>query len=357
MSEDADRESKTEQPTEKRLADAKKEGRGPVSRDVPIMFNMAAVWLACILFLGSGAIQIAVTLRPLLEQSGTWDLRAATDMSSLLLYLAMSILPAALPMLALMAIAGVCGSIVQDNGISLKRIHPDFSRISPIAGWKRLFSFAGLSNGAKSFLKIAVVAFVAAWSLQDITNIFKSVGVPGALELGHLVGLATGHLARNVFAAILVLAFADAAMARYFWRRDLMMTKQELKDEAKDSEGDQKAKHRMRFLARQRLKTRMMAAVPKATVVIANPTHFAVALRYRREEGGAPRVVAKGQDAVALRIRRVAEENGVPVVENKALARALFDAVPVDAMLPPEFYKAVAQIIFSIMHPKGARRR
>jgi flagellar biosynthetic protein FlhB len=138
-------------------------------------------------------------------------------------------------------------------------------------------------------------------------------------------------------------------LVRHKWLRDLRMTKQEIKDEAKEAEGDPAIKMRIRMLARQRLKRRMMAAVPKATVVIANPTHYAVALRYVRSEGGAPRVVAKGRDSLALRIRSTAEQSGIPVIENKALARALYESVPLDATLAPEFYRAVAEIISVIM--------
>jgi flagellar biosynthetic protein FlhB len=130
------------------------------------------------------------------------------------------------------------------------------------------------------------------------------------------------------------------------WQRNLRMTRQEIKDELKQSDGDPIVKARMRSLARDRLRKRMIAAVPRATLVVANPTHYAVALRYVREEGGAPLVVAKGKDLIALRIRQVAEEHGIPVIEDRLLARSLYDAVEVDRLIPPEFYKAVAQIIF-----------
>jgi flagellar biosynthetic protein FlhB len=140
------------------------------------------------------------------------------------------------------------------------------------------------------------------------------------------------------------------------WRRDLRMTKQEVKDELKQTEGDPLVKMRLRSLQRDRSRKRMMAAVPRATLVIANPTHYSVALRYVREEGGAPLVVAKGKDLIALKIRHIAEENGIPVYEDKALARALYAAVEVERMIPAEFYKAVAGIIlFLASRGKQAR--
>jgi flagellar biosynthetic protein FlhB len=142
---------------------------------------------------------------------------------------------------------------------------------------------------------------------------------------------------------------ADLVWSRLFWQRELRMTRQEVKDEHKQSEGDPILKARMRSLARDRSRRRMIAAVPRATLVIANPTHFAVALRYVREEGGAPLVVAKGQDLVALKIRHVAEENGIPVIEDKLLARSLYESVQVDKIIPSQFYKAVAEIILFLM--------
>jgi flagellar biosynthetic protein FlhB len=158
--------------------------------------------------------------------------------------------------------------------------------------------------------------------------------------------------------AIIVLAAADLVWSRVFWQRDLRMTRQEVKDEVKQAEGDPILKGKLRSLARDRSRKRMMAAVPRATLVIANPTHFAVALRYVREEGGAPMVIAKGQDLLALKIREVAESHDIPVIEDKLLARSLYQAVEVDKLIPPEFYKAVAEIILFLMvrGGKGAPR-
>jgi flagellar biosynthesis protein FlhB len=156
----------------------------------------------------------------------------------------------------------------------------------------------------------------------------------------------TSRLVGAIVIGFMVVAVLDVTMVRFTWLRDLRMTKQEIKDEMKEGDGDPQIKLRMRFLARQRLRKRMMAAVPQATVVITNPTHYAVALRYAREEGGAPRVVAKGRDRVALRMRAIASDHGIPIVEDRPLARALHDSVPIDAFIPPEFYKAVAKIIF-----------
>jgi flagellar biosynthetic protein FlhB len=146
-----------------------------------------------------------------------------------------------------------------------------------------------------------------------------------------------------------ILVVGDLVWSRFFWRRELRMTRQEIKDEHKQSDGDPIIKARLRSLARDRARKRMISRVPEATVVIANPTHYAIALRYVRTENQAPLVVAKGLDLVALKIRATAEKHGIPVVEDKLLARSLYDKVEVDQLIPPEFYRAVANVILYIM--------
>jgi flagellar biosynthesis protein FlhB len=167
------------------------------------------------------------------------------------------------------------------------------------------------------------------------------------------------HLLGAVSVATVVIVAADIVWTRVNWRQELRMTRQEIKDEHRQSEGDPLMKSRLRSLARDRARRRMMAAVPRATLVIVNPTHYAVALRYMRAEGGAPLVVAKGLDLIALKIREIAEEHDITVVEDKPLARSLYDAVEVDQMIPPEFYKAVAEIIhyFQGRDGRGAMAR
>jgi flagellar biosynthetic protein FlhB len=175
---------------------------------------------------------------------------------------------------------------------------------------------------------------------------------PGALP--NLVLTMSTRLLMAIAVATIVLVAADLVWSRLFWARDLRMTRQEVKDELKQVDGDPLVKARMRSLARDRARKNMMAAVPRATFVIANPTHYAVALRYVKEEGGAPLVIAKGQDLMALRIREIASQHAIPVIEDKLLARSLYKVVEVDKMIPPEFYKAVAEIVFFLFQRRGA---
>jgi flagellar biosynthetic protein FlhB len=164
------------------------------------------------------------------------------------------------------------------------------------------------------------------------------------------------HLISTVAVANIILVAADLVWSRVFWQRQLRMSRREIKDELKQADGDPIVKARLRSLARDRLRKRMIASVPRATLVIANPTHFAVALRYVREEGGAPVVLAKGQDLIALKIREIAEKHAIPVIEDRLLARSLYKAVEVDKMIPPEFYRAVAEIILFLSSRKAGAR-
>jgi flagellar biosynthetic protein FlhB len=167
-----------------------------------------------------------------------------------------------------------------------------------------------------------------------------------------ILGISMRLLSAVCIATVLLVA-ADLVWARLHWLRDLRMSRQEIKDEAKELEGNPLVKARLRSLALDRARKRMIAAVPKATLVIANPTHYAIALQYVREKGGAPLVVAKGQDLIALKIREIAEANNIPVIEDKALARSMYDSVEVDQMIPPEFYRAVAELLHFLQARAG----
>jgi len=356
MSETPDRDSKTEEPTDKRLMEALNKGKGPLSRDVPLLLNVFALWLAFSFLAGAGATDITLALRPFIEEPGRWRPHTATDAAGVARFLIVYALGPLAPVLIAMVLSGVLGSAPHSHGVVLDRIRPDLSRISPFAGWGRLFGRAGLSNALKSTLKLAFVGGFAVWALHDLSAAMLATAGAGVEVLAPALASALTRLLATTLIAFVTVAILDAVLSRYIWRRGLMMTRQEVKDEAKDSNGDPAIRLRMRLLARQRLKKRMLVAVPRATVVIANPTHYAVALRYVPAEGGAPQVLAKGRDRIALRIRAVAEQHAIPVVEDRVLARALHDAVPVDALIPPEFYKAVARIISFLMQP-GHRRK
>ncbi len=235
--------------------------------------------------------------------------------------------------------------------LSSEGLMPSLEKISPLAGLKRIFSMRSLSEFLKGLLKLAVVGgIVYAVITPSVGDLHKLIG----MEVIQLLGVIASLLHRllfAVFAAMVVITLADVFYQRYEHIKGLRMSRQEIKDEMRESEGDPIVKGRLRQLRMERARKRMMAEVPKADVVVTNPTHYAVALKYDAQMTS-PKVVAKGVDKVAQKIREIAAENDVPVVENPPLARGLYAAVEVDQEITPEFYKAVAEVIGYIYRMK-----
>jgi flagellar biosynthetic protein FlhB len=239
----------------------------------------------------------------------------------------------------------------------MERVRPQVGRLNPIKGLGRLFGKQGLVEFGKSLIKILLVSLVVALAMRG--NYFASLDTMFS-EPATLIYMMSSDINKVliiILFATALIAGIDFAWTRHHWFTELMMTKQEVKEEMKQAQGDPIVKARMRSIQRDRIRRRMMADVPRATLVIANPTHFAVALRYVREEGDAPMVVAKGQDLIALRIREIAEENGIPVFEDPPLARSMFAQVSVDSVIPPVFYKAVAELIHRVYAASPQTRR
>ena len=223
-------------------------------------------------------------------------------------------------------------------------------------GWSRMFSAPGFVEFGKSLFKIMIVSLIMFFALRG--EFFSSIDAMFSDPQVVFV-----KMAATVKKIMIVILFATATVAivdffwtRHHWFTQLKMTKQEVKDEYKQSQGDPIIKARQRSIARDRARRRMIGNVPRATLVIANPTHFAVALRYVREENDAPVVVAKGQDLIALKIREIAAENGIPVFEDPPLARSMFAQVSIDSVIPSVFYKAVAELIHRVYAMQPTRR-
>ena len=357
MAEEPDKDSKTEEPTEKKIRDAFERGFVPVSREVATLASLLGMLVISSFFLVGGVTHINVSLRRLLDNPGGWSLQNSADAIGLFHTIAMDALRLLLPAVVVLAVAGILSSFLQNAPrLVLERIRPQLSRLSISKGWKRVFGAQGWVEFFKSLFKLGAIAFLGFLLLRsarhDVTN--AMIMEPSALP-ALILTLGTKLLSTVAVAAIVLVA-ADIVWSRLFWHGELKMTRQEIKDELKQVDGDPIVKARLRSLARDRQRKRMIAAVPRATLVIANPTHYAVALRYVREEGGAPLVVAKGQDLIALRIREVATEHGIPVIENKTLAQALYRSVEVDKMIPSEFYKAVAEIVFFLLARQAQTR-
>lgn len=346
MAEDQDQDSKTAEPTEKRIADAIEKGNVPLAREAMLAGSLVAIAATLLLLGGWSVMRLTVTLREALATAGGIRLEDREAAAIFLVRLAGGVSLAVLPVMAVVAAGTVLAALMQNvPSMAEERITPRLSRISPLAGWKRLFGKAGFVEFGKSVLKLAAAAAILWFVLKrDLPRFAAALSTDPALLPPLLQELAVRTLLPLLGLSLLI-ALGDLVWARLRWRNELRMTHHEVRQEMKEAEGDPLIKARIRTIARQRSSRRMLENLPRASMVITNPTHYAVALRYVREEGGAPMVVAKGVDHLALKIRELATEHDVPLVENRPLARALYEHVEVDQQIPPEFYRAVAEII------------
>lgn len=356
MAESSDQESKTEEPTEKKVRDALEQGKIPVSREASMFASMAALIVIQAFLIGQGVQQLTPSLRSLLDDPDGFPLSTGADAQNLLTVVGLEALRFLVPLVVILAVFGLAASLLQNAPrLVLERIQPDFSRISPASGWSRIFGTQGLVEFAKSIFKLASVTSVVCFVLRSSEARAFEAMYTDPVALPEMILTIAMRIVSAICIATIVLVAIDLAWARFHWRRELRMTRQEIKDEHKQAEGDPLIKARLRSLARDRSRQRMIASVPRATLVIANPTHFAIALRYNRDENPAPLVMAKGMDVIALKIREVAEQNKIPVIENKALARALYEAVQVDQVIPAEFFRPVAEIIYFLQSKQAPR--
>lgn len=349
MADDRDDSQKTEEPTQRRLDEAHRKGDIVKSAELNSLILLSSGVLALAMFGSLSVRRFAADFRIFLENPADIVIDAGTA-SALLEYATWGLIAVLAPAVGLMMFAALAGNVVQHRPVfSAARLKPDLAKLSPLKGLKRLFGPDGLMNFVKGIAKLLLVGAAFYWAIRpEMGRLY------GALDLSPagIVALAMALIFKAVLAALAVLAVIAAA--DYIYQRHRFMTRhrmsrQELKDELKQSEGDPQVKARIRQIRLERSRKRMIAAIPEATVVITNPTHYAVALKYESGKMGAPVCVAKGVDHLALTIRKVAEENDVPVVENPPLARALYAAVEVDDEIPAEHYKAVAQVIGYVM--------
>lgn len=357
---DTSQQDRTEQPTAKRLQDARKRGQVPRSREL----NMMVVMLA-------GAVTLTL-LRPYFRDHLVALMRAGLTRSveqfqdPLFLPIAFGAaiwigLKSVAPLLLVATVAALLGPLALGGwSFSLEAIQPKLEKLNPAVGLKRVFGWQGLSELLKALAKFLLVAAVAAALLWGMAEQLRSLGresVAGALSHAATL-LAQSFLA--LAAVLIIIAAADVPFQWWQHQRRLRMTKQELRDEQKDTEGKPEVRARIRSLQQEVATRRMMEAVPTADVVLTNPTHFAVALKYDAERMRAPKVVAKGADLIAFTIRRIAAQHDVPLFEHPALTRALYQSTALGDEIPPRLYVAVAQVLTYIYQLQrirpGARR-
>ncbi len=355
MSDEQDQESKTEEPTEKKLFDALERGDVPVSREIPILASLLAMLIVCAFVLPSRAQGLIVMLVHFMDDPAGWTFQRGDDVVALGGVIAHVSAMFLVPVVAIIMVFGLTASLVQNPPrIVMDRIAPDLSRISPRRGFSRIFGPRGWTEFFKSVFKILAVGVVTTIVLAGQKHLLATAMFADASDLPQRILNLCVKVIAAIIVATLVIASADLVWARILWRRDQRMSRHEIKEELRQVEGDRLMKARLRSIRLDRSRKRMLAAVPKATMVIVNPTHYAVALRYVRAEGGAPIVLAKGVDLIALKIREIAESTSIPIVEDKPLARSLYDAVAVDSAIPPEFYRAVAEIVHLIQDRRSS---
>ena len=341
---------KTEDPTSKKLSDARKEGKVAKSKEIVNGVSLLGFFIALRVFLSFAGIRIVeifrwiYTLFPdIVNMKGGLTVQAFTGIFRSLLGKTLIIL---LPFLLIGFSADFVTNLVQVGWKpTMKPLEPKLSKFNPISGFKRIFSKQSIVNLLFAIAKVLLVFYIAYTSIKGQAKtlfLLYDISLNAALSLIFQIIVDTGIRISVVY---IVLGLVDYGYQRYKFKDDMKMTKQEVKDEYKNTEGDPQIKGKQRQRMMESSQRRMMKNVPQADVVITNPTHIAVAILYDNTKDDAPRVVAKGEDYLAKKIKDVAKESNVPIVENKPLARALYATVEIDETIPPELYQAVAEIL------------
>ncbi len=353
MADDKDESQQTEQPTSRKLEQAQEHGDVVKSQEVTTLVLLLGGTLGIAMFAPKAAIDLMRLFRVFLAQPD----QISTDPGSLRILIAgllVKLLVILSPFFALVMFSGLAANLIQHRPVmSLDSITPNLGKLSPLKGLKRIFGTDGLINILKGILKMSVVGiaiWTQLWPERDLLEAVLTQS-PAAVagDMTHLLF----KVLMATLACMVVIAGGDYILQYFQFMKRNKMSKQEVKDEYKQTEGDPHIKGKIKQIRMEKARVRMMAAVPKATVVITNPTHFAVALYYESGKTQAPVCVAKGADALALRIREVAKQHDVPVVENPPLARALYAAMEIDEPIPNEHFKAVAQVISYVMKLTG----
>ena len=355
MAEEGDDEDKTEEPSQKRLDEALERGDVVKSQEVSMFFGLGAITVM-IAWLSTGLGQsLTGPLANLFDHAAEIPMDQA-GLTAVYIEIGKLLATAMVLPLLMFMVAGIVGSVIQHRLVwSLEPLIPKFSKVSPLAGFKRLFSADSLVNLGKGLAKIFIVGTAMWFAISpEMTKLQGIVATEPAGVLAIAQRLAV-KLMTAVMMVMAVMAAADYLYQRQRWLGRLRMSRHDMKEEFKQQEGNPEVKQKLRQMRLAKSRQRMMAAVPSATVIVTNPTHYAVALKY--EAGmAAPKCVAKGIDTIALKIREVAEKSDIPIVENPPLARALHATVEIDQDIPEEHYRAVAEVVGYVMKLKKKRR-
>lgn len=350
---------KTEAPTAKKLEDARKEGQVAKSKEIANAFGLLAMFLIIKIYIGQIGNGLIEYFSGVYNQISAVSQMYNSQISKasilvLLRGMILQLLIISLPVLLIgLLVAVICDVVQVKWKPTTKPLQPKFSKMNPIKGFGRIFSANSLFELVKSVAKILLISYVV-WSyVKDrIDQIFLLYDMGLKQAIG-LIGEIVTEMGIRVSIVYMVLAFLDFAYQKWKFSNDMKMTKQEVKEEYKNQEGDPQVKGKQKQRMREASMRRMMQQLPEADVVITNPTHYAVAIKYDPDKYDAPYVLAKGEDHLAQRIKEIARENNVEIVENKPLARMLYANVDIGGLVPPELYQAVAEVLAFVYHLKG----
>lgn len=343
---------KTEAATPKKLDEARKEGQVSKSKEIITAVSLMSIFILIKVYIGTMGTKFIECFKEIYGSfekvigdtaDGTFYMRSATSSMQTIIVDCIVIL---LPIFAVAILISVLGNILQQKWmVTSKPLKPKLNKISPMSGFKRMFSTKQLVELLKSIAMIAIIIYLVYSTIKDKVGLiytFYDVSLNTALAA---IGDVITDMGIKISALFLIIGLVDLIYQRHKFKNDMMMSKQEIKDEFKNSEGDPQVKGQIKRKMQEASRRRMMQALPEADVVITNPTHFAVALKYEPNEGKAPMVIAKGADYLAFQIRDKAKEYNIQIVENKPLARLLYNNVDINSEIPSELYQAVAEVL------------
>ena len=349
-----DKSSKTEQPTARRLSQAREKGQ--VSKSMEI--NTCVVLMAAIFTLFFAAPSMFEKLLSGMSDALATVAQTSIEGADLFAFFKKNLFHMGLimaPILVVIPLLGILSNIIQIGGFlfTTSSLAPNLSKINPISGFSRLFSARSLVELVKSILKITVIALTCYFTIKGKMDRFIPLGDASVVQIGHFTVAVSFEIFLKTIWALVVMAILDIAFQKWQFVRDMKMSKDEIKEEMKQTEGDPIVKQRIRSTQREMARKRMMDKVPEADVVVTNPTHLAVALMYDALQAEAPVVVAKGQNILAEKIKKIAQEHDIPIMEDKPLARALYKNVDIGQTIPIALYQAVAEVLSYVYRLKG----
>ena len=350
---------KTEPATQKKLQDARKEGQVAKSREIANGFGLLALFLVLRFWVGNMGTQMMEMFPGIYnripEVVTFWEgMMPQTDTRLVFRLLLTRVLIIIAPVLLIgFMIAFICDVVQVKWKPTMKPLQPKLSKLSPLKGFKKIFSVNSLVELIKSIAKVFLIGYVCYNYLRDKWVILLNLYDVSLMQGLQIIAQTVIDLGIRISAIYMIIAFADLIYQQVKFKNDMKMTKQEIKEEYKQQEGDPQVKSKIRHKMQEVSRRRMMQALPQADVVITNPTHYAVAIKYDLQVADAPMVIAKGEDYLAQKIKEIAKENHVEIVENKPLARMLYANVDVGQVIPPELYQAVAEVLAFVYHLQG----